>query len=166
MFRYATEQVLRQLDARKGGYFYLELTAEIVNQLPKKRATRLLCTVDDEVTYRCGLNHVGNGNFFIILAGKYLKLLRKKPGDAVRFRLEEDPNPLGVELPEVLEALLEQDEALRKNYDALSDGRKRSLIHTVNRVKDLDKQVQTAVAFLHTPKQPRRRKEEGQREWA
>ena len=140
---------IERLDERKGGYFYLRISAGVVEQLSKKRATRLICTLDKTVSYRCGLNHLGNGDFFIILASKHLRTLHKSAGDSVHCELAEDPNPLGVDVPPVLEALLEQDDDLKARYEQLTDGGKRGLIHAVNTSKNLDRQVQIAIAILH-----------------
>lgn len=148
---YQFEQHIGQLEKRKGGYYYLLLAAEIVNQFPYQQATRLVCTLDDKLSLSCGLNHFGDGNFFIIIASRHLKALGKTEGDMVSFALAEDPNPLGVAVPEVLGALLAQDDVANEQYGLLSDGKKRSLIHTLNKVKDLDKQVHTALAFLSQP---------------
>ena len=60
----------------------------------------------------------------------------------------EDPNPLGVAIPEVLEALLSQDEEAKQTLEAMSDGKKRSLIYTILKVKDIDEQVHIALQFL------------------
>lgn len=114
MSKFKFEQAIRQLKKRKGGYFYLTLDADIVNQFEKKRATRLLCTLDDKLTIPCGLNHLGDGNFFIIVATKYMKKIGKQMGDVITFEITEDPNPLGVEIPEVLSVLLAQDEDAKK----------------------------------------------------
>ena len=148
---YQSEQPIGQLEKRKGGYYYLQLAAEVVNQFPHQRAIRLVCTLDGKLSISCGLNHLGDGNFFIIIASRHLKILDKTEGDMVSFALAEDPNPLGVAVPEVLEALLAQDEAANERYGQLTDGRKRTLIHTLNKVKDIDKQVHTALAFLNQP---------------
>ncbi|WP_375448360.1 DUF1905 domain-containing protein [uncultured Fibrella sp.] len=139
---------IERLDERKGGYFYLQITAGAVDQFSKKRATRLICTLDRTVSYPCGLNHLGDGNFFIILASKHLRKLAKKSGDSVYCELTEDPNLLGVDVPPVVEALLEQDDDLKTRYEQLTDGGKRGLIHAVNTSKDIDRQVQIAVAIL------------------
>ena len=90
MTSYQNTQAIQQLEKRKGGYFYLKIDAEIVNQFSRKRATRMVCTIDDEVTYRCGLNHFGDGNFYIIIAGKSLKKLGKERGEDVNFKIEGD----------------------------------------------------------------------------
>ena len=49
---------------------------------------------------------------------------------------------------EVLTVLIDQDPVAKDRFEALTDGKKRSLIHTINRIKSLDKQVQTALTFL------------------
>ncbi|WP_299049346.1 DUF1905 domain-containing protein [uncultured Polaribacter sp.] len=146
-------QTIKQLEKRKGGYYYLKLDSEIVNQFSKKRATRIICTIDDKISYRCGLNHLGDGNFYVIVAGKYLKKLSKDIGEVVDYKIDEDPDQLGVEMPEVLTVLLEQDEDSKAVFDKLTDGKKRSLIYSFIRLKDVDKQIRNIIDFLAKEKQ-------------
>ncbi len=146
------EQPIGQLEKRKGGYYYLKINADIVDQFDKKRATRLKCVIDNKVSYSCGLNHLGDGNFFIILSTARLKELRKGLGDPVSFEIFEDPEPLGVKVPEVLEVLLEHDTEARETWEKLSDGKKRSLIFSIIKVKDIDLQVQKILQFLNEQK--------------
>lgn len=133
---------------KNGSYYHLEVAAEIVNQLEKKHKARLICTIDNTVSLNCGLNHLGNGNYYIMVAKRYIKPLQKDKGDLVFYTLEEDPNPLGVAIPEVLEAFLAQDEDGKAIFDQLTDGRKRTLIFSVLRIKNIDKQVQAIQNFL------------------
>jgi hypothetical protein len=143
------EQPIGQLEKIKGGYYYLKIEAEIINQFEKKRHTRMICHLDKKISFRCGLNHLGDGNFFIIVSGKNLEQLNKKLGNTIHFKIEEDPDQLGVEIPEVLIALLEQDEALKMIYDKITDGKKRSLIYSISKTKNIDKQVNEISAFLN-----------------
>ena len=142
------EQAIGQLEKRKGGYFYLGIPAEEVAKFEQGKATRLVCTIDQKVSYSCGLNHMGDGNFFIIVATRYMKQLKKQIGDIVAFEITEDPNPLGVKIPEALAVLLEQDEAAKAVFDKITDGKKRSLIYSIQKIKDIDKQVQKTLDFL------------------
>ncbi|MEL6925343.1 MAG: DUF1905 domain-containing protein [Bacteroidota bacterium] len=151
-------QHIGQLEKRKGGYYYLTIDADTVNQFEKKRHTRLVCTIDHKVSYSCGLNHLGDGNFFIILSTARLKKLGKELGDEVHFSIKPDPNPLGVEVPEVLTVLLQQDEAAKGIYDQLTDGKKRSLIFQIKPVKNIDLQVEKALQFLEGEAEKLRRK--------
>lgn len=145
---YQGKQVIKQLEKRKGGYFYLKIDAEVINQFSRKKATRMICTIDDNVSYRCGLNHLGDGNFYIIVAGKYLKKLDKELGETVDYKIEEDPDQLGVEIPEILSVFLEQDSDSKTIFDNLTDGKKRSLIYSFTKVKDIDKQIKIITDFL------------------
>ena len=76
--KFIFEQTIKQLEKRKGGYFYLKIDSDIINQYDKKRHTRLVCMIDSKVSFSCGLNHIGDGNYFIIVASKHLKKLEKK----------------------------------------------------------------------------------------
>ncbi|MEO1055218.1 MAG: YdeI/OmpD-associated family protein [Bacteroidota bacterium] len=149
---YTEEQIIKQLEKRRGGYFYLKISAEVVDQFPNKRKTRFLCTLDDQLTYQCGLNHMGDGNFFIIVSSKNLKSIGKGLGENISFELQEDPNPLGVEMPEVLEVLLAQDEELNTKFEKLSMGNKRHVIHSIIKIKDIDLQISKAeeTILLHS----------------
>ena len=148
MISYEGQQTIKQLEKRKGGYYYLKIEAAIVEQFPHKRKTRLICEIDQIVSYRCGLNHLGDGNFFIILASKYLKTLDKKLGDVIDYIIKVDPDQLGVDIPEVLQVLLDQDEAAKSKFSTLTDGKKRSLIYSILKIKDIDKQVKTILHVL------------------
>jgi len=155
---YNEEQTIKQLEKRRGGYFYLEILATVVDQFHNKRKTRFLCTLDGQLTYQCGLNHLGDGNFFIIVSGKSLKSIGKSLGDKISFKLQEDPNPLGVEMPEVLEVLLSQDKQLNSKFEKLSMGNKRHVIHSIIKIKDIDLQIAKAAETIELHSIPRRRR--------
>lgn len=142
------EQEIKQLEKRKGGYFYIQLLSSIVNEFPNKRSTRLICTIDEKLDFQCGLNHLGDGNYFIIISGKHLKAIDKQIGDKIKLVIQEDPNPLGVDMPEILEVILEQDHEIKIIFDGLTLGKKRSIIHQINRIKDIDKQIQKVIQLI------------------
>jgi hypothetical protein len=159
MTLYQSEQAIGQLEARKGGYFFLQIEAGVVDQFPHQRRTRLVCQLDGRLSFQCGLNHLGNGHYFIILAAKNLAAIGKTLGDRVAFELSEDPNPLGVDVPEVLAALLEQDADLKSQFEVLTLGKKRSVIHQIKAIKDLDRQIEKTVALIQQAYLPRPRRE-------
>ena len=154
---YRGAQTIQQLEKRRGGYFYLKILATVVDQFANKRKTRFLCTLDGKLTYQCGLNHFGDGNFFIIISGKNIRSIGKSLGDKVSFELREDPNPLGVEMPEVLEVLLSQDEQLNSKFQKLSLGNKRHVIHSIIKIKDIDLQIAKAVESIEVHSLPKSR---------
>jgi len=155
---YSDKQVICQLEKRKGGYFYLIISSDIVNQYKNKRHTRFLCTLEQNLTFQCGLNHLGDGNFFIILSSSNLARVQKKLGDIIHFELNEDPNPLGVDMPEILDAIIEQDEQLKAIFESLTLGKKRYIIHQINRIKDIDNQIQKSIKLIRESTKPRPKK--------
>ena len=152
---FQARQEIAQLEKRKGGYFYLTIPAEIVNGLARKRNTRVICTLDGALAFPCGFNHLGDGNYFIILSSANLKILGKHLGDTVAFLLTEDPNPLGVAVPEVLQSLLEQDAELRSTFERLLPSKQRNVIHQLSRIKNIDHQIARAPELIYTATKPR-----------
>ena len=159
MKSYKSEQIIGQLEKRKGGYFFLKIDAEIVNQFENKRQTRFLCTLENSLTFQCGLNHLGDGNFFIILSAKNLQSVNKSLCENIIYELNEDPNPLGVAMPEVLEAVLEQDETLKLTFESLTLGKKRNIIHQIIKIKDIDLQIQKSIKLINESTKPRPKKD-------
>jgi hypothetical protein len=153
--KHSEGQIICQLEKRRGGYFYITILADLVNQFKNGRHTRFLCTVEKKLTFQCGLNHLGDGNFFIILGSKNLKAIDKHLGDKIFFELAEDPNPLGADMPKILEVLLEQDNELRVTFDSLTLGKKRNVIHSINKIKDIDKQIKKAIQLINDSTKPR-----------
>lgn len=145
------KQIVRQLEKSKGGYFFLIINSETVEQLTRKKQTRLICRLDGKISFQCGLNHYGDGNFFIIISSKNMKAINKNHGDTIYFEISEDPNPLGAEIPETVQILLEQDAVLKEKFDLLTDGKKRSILFQVNKIRDIDKQVIKAIGLINNP---------------
>lgn len=148
------QQVIKKLPREKGGYCYIRIPASVAIALPEGKKTRLLCTLNGTLTIPCGLNHMGDGDFFIIIGSRYMKSLKMKAGDKVDYLLQPDPDPLGVPMPEVLEALLEQDAELKERFDGLTMGKKRFVIHSIARIKNIDLQVQRAIESIRGNQRP------------
>jgi hypothetical protein len=151
MKHYKSKQIIGQLEKRKGGYFFLKVEAEIVERFENKRKTRFICQLDNKISFQCGLNHLGDGNFFIIISTKNIKLIGRQLGETIPFELTEDPNPLGIDLPETIEILLEQDIELKNKFDQLTDGKKRSIIVQISKIKNIDKQISKTVELINNP---------------
>ena len=95
---------------------------------------------------------MGDGDYFVILSKRNLKSLRKEPGERITFEIIEHPLPLGVEIPKVLEVLLEQDAEAMDLWKRITDGRKRTIVFAIKRIKDIDKQIHTALKLVHESK--------------
>jgi hypothetical protein len=95
------------------------------------------------------INHLGDGNFFIILSTKNLETVGKQLGDKIKFELTIDPNPLGVDIPEVLESIIEHDKDLKEKFEKLTLGKQRNVIHQMNKIKNIDLQIKKTLELIN-----------------
>ena len=134
-------RTLDQLEARRGGYLFLQVPAEEVARLPQGKKTRVIAHLPGGEDLRCGLNHMGDGHFFVIVGKKVAEALGLSLGSEVQFTITPDPDPLGAPIPEAIQVYLDQDSEAKAAWDALTDGKKRNIIFTAGRVKNQDLQV-------------------------
>lgn len=143
-----TETIMDMFDPINGGYRCVFFDANVVDRFPKGRKTRIVLQIDDLIEVQCGLQSSGDGRYFAIVGRNKLEGHTYELGQPISVVVYEDPNPLGVEIPETLSELIAQDEIIERVWKALTDGRKRTLCHAIHRIKSFDKQVQKALTFL------------------
>lgn len=78
---------------------------------------------------------MGDGNFFLSISTSNLASVQKEVGDNFHFEFFEDLNTLGVDIPKVLEIVIEQDEHLKAIFDSLTLGKKHNIIHQISRIQ-------------------------------
>ncbi|GAB3202589.1 hypothetical protein ABID22_002712 [Pontibacter aydingkolensis] len=135
------------------GMHYLEVPQEVVQQLGGKYNVRLLCTINNSLTFQGGLVALGNGSGYISINNKRLKQLALQAGSDVWVKLEKDESKYGMEVPEELEELLQQDLEGRKRFDGLTPGRQRYIIHYVASVKSSQLRIDRAILLIGNLKQ-------------
>jgi len=146
--RIVLETELAQLESRLGGYFAILLEASDVEPLPQGRKTRILCSVNGAPSFHCGIQPRGEGKGYIMISKDRKRALNLEWGQPLIAVIAPDPSPLGAPMPEVLEALLEQDDVFRREFETWTPGKKRSLIFGMERMKNPDKQVAFAYDFV------------------
>ena len=126
----------------------LSVSTAIIADFPQKHHTRIVLKINGEGHIQCGLNTHIPGMRCMMISKKHMTSLGLMTGEKVFFEIFEDPNPLGVEVPEVLKALLMQDPVVERVWSKLSDGRKRTICHSTMRIKNIDLQVERALEFF------------------
>ena len=84
----------------------MKIEAAVINQFLNKPHIRFLGTLEERLTFQCGLNHLGDCNFFISISTSNLASVQKEVGDNFHFEFSEDLNPLGVDMLQVLETVI------------------------------------------------------------
>lgn len=89
--------------------------------------------------------HVYKEQFILSFGKRYQKQLGVQKGDFFTLQLAEDTTKYGVEMPEEFSAVLESDPYALEKFEALTDGKKRSLIYHIIRIKDSQTRIDRAL---------------------
>lgn len=134
------------------GTHYIEVPAEVVQTLGGKFNVRLLCTVNNTLTYQCGIVALGQGRGYITLSKARLKQLDLQEGSAVSITLEKDDSQFGTPVPEELAELFRQDDEGKARFDQLKPGMQRYIIQHVGAVKSSQLKIDRAITLIENLK--------------
>jgi len=114
--------------------------------------TRLMCSVNGHKAFHGGMVALGGGTAYITVNKKRMKEFGVEKGDEVEVTLTEDTSKYGMEMPEELEALLDQDKEGARRFEMLTPGRQRYIIHYVGQVKSSQKKIDRAIKLINNLK--------------
>lgn len=127
--------------------FYLEIPESVVKKVGGfSGKVRLICKVNNLVSFQCGLMALGEGKAYISINSKRMKEAGAEYGDTVNVTLTADESEYGTEVPEELAELFRQDPEGKRRFDLLTAGKKRYILTYVSTVKN--PQLRTDRAFL------------------
>lgn len=127
---------------------YIEVPPEVVQQLGGKFKVRVLCTINNKLTFQGGLVALGGGSGYISINNTRLKQLGLQSGDEVQVKLEPDQSEFGMEIPEELTELLNQDDEGKRRFDMLPPGKQRYIIYYVAGVKNSQLRIDRALLLI------------------
>ncbi|MFY0600649.1 MAG: YdeI/OmpD-associated family protein [Cyclobacteriaceae bacterium] len=113
----------------------------------KENNIRVICSINEKVSIHSSLMP-RQGDFFILINKKLQNKLKIEVGDDLWVKLELDTSDYGMEMPEELAVLLEQDHEGDTHFHNLTSGKQRSLIYIVNQVKNKDSRMRKALAIV------------------
>lgn len=115
---------------------------------------RVICTFNQKEIKHCALMPSPEGPF--IMADQQLrKKLGIQEGDEVIVEIRKDESEYGMPVPEEFEACLEMDPEADSIFKKLSNGKQRTLIHLVGKIKSSEIKVRRTLAILdHLKREP------------
>ena len=69
-------------------------------------------------------------------------------GDKIDVELKQDDSKYGLPMPEELQEVLNQDPEGDKLFHDLTPGKQRSMLHFINKIKDVDRRIHTSLVFI------------------
>lgn len=126
---------------------YVTVPPEIVTSLGGI-GSRLQCSINNNAYYQCGMTALGGGRAYVALNKKRMKDFGVEKGVEVRVRLKPDESKYGFDMPEELQAVLQQDVQGAAKFETLTDGQKRYIIYHVSQVKSVQLRIDRALALI------------------
>jgi hypothetical protein len=131
---------------------YIEISASLVKKLGGKFNVRLLCTLNNKLTFQCGIVALGEGKGYISVNAKRLKELKLKKGDQVDVLLKQDDSEFGAEVPDELAEVVAQDQEAFQRFEKLIPGKQRFIIRHVSAVKSSQLKIERAIFLMNNLK--------------
>lgn len=138
-----------------------EMPADVVKKLPAGRV-RVEGTLN-KTPFNLAIQFKKDGARYLSVSKAMCRSAKVKAGDRVKVAFTiVDPDKL--ELPEEMEAVLAQDEKGAKQWNRLTVGLQRGLVHYINSTKNSDLRIERALFLINKVKsgayEKRMRKEE------
>lgn len=129
-------------------YNHVPIPNDVIDEMKSVGIQRVMCSINDQEPWHAGLSPIGEGEYIIITGKEVLKSNKLSIGDAVAVRLWEDTSKYGMSISSEMEELLKQDEEGSAYFHKLTDGKIRSLLFMVNKIKSSNKRIEKAVIIL------------------
>ncbi len=131
---------------------YIDVPASIVKKAGGTGKQRFVCTVDKNMTWKCGLVSHKAGGAYILLNRKQMQMGKFNVGQQVNVSLKKDESKYGMDVPKELAEVLKQDNVGKERFDALVPGKRRYIIYYINQVKSTDLRIERAVRLISNVK--------------
>jgi len=128
--------------------YYLFIPADIVKTIGGVSGKRFVCLVNEKINYQSGLVALGDGEAYICISTKRMKEAGCALGDIVRLKLTPDKSEFGLDVPEELQEVFNQDPEGEERFRKLTPGKQRYIIYYVSGVKNPQLRVDRALLLI------------------
>ncbi len=129
-------------------HFHFKVPNEVVHSFQFTDAKRVICKLNNKVEFHCALMPNGKGGYFINVNKEIRSQLKLDIGSNVDVSLILDESKYGMPISAEFEACLNEDSEANTIFESLTPGKKRTLIHIINVVKNSDKKIAKSIVIL------------------
>ena len=119
----------------EGHMHFLALPRDLAAEVRSQGAKRFVITVNDGVTWHCGLLGTGDGRWFVMVSKDKLKQAQTTLGGWVHVDFRVDDSKYGMAVPPDLQEMLDDDPDFLQRFDAMLPGKRRNAIHQIAMAK-------------------------------
>lgn len=128
--------------------FHFRIPEAIYQEFSKGKDRRVICLFNGKEKTHCAVMPSPEGPF-IMINQALVKKLKLQVGTIVRLSIEKDNSEYGMPVSEEFELIILGDEEVAHYFETLTPGKKRNLIHLVNKIKSSDIKINRAMAIAH-----------------
>jgi hypothetical protein len=128
--------------------YHIKVPLSVARHFLEQGDKRVVCTLNDHLTFQCAIMPAGDDIHFINLNKKIRDELKLKVGQSVSVKLEKDQSTYGLPVPPELQEVLLQDQEGNRLFHALTPGKQRNLIYYAGLVKDPELRLQRALIMM------------------
>ncbi|MBC9794362.1 YdeI/OmpD-associated family protein [Sinomicrobium weinanense] len=118
------------------------------NLIEKTTDKRVICTLNDKLKKHCALMPRGDGSYYILINKQELKQLGISLNEEIHISLAPDHSDYGMPLDDEFRAVLDSDPEGEKYFEALTPGKKRTLLYMVHKIKDGQKKILKSIIIV------------------
>lgn len=119
----------------EAAWHFIAVPAEITDAVRAHKAGRYVITINDAVTWHCGLLPTGDQRWFVAVSQEKIAAAQTKLGGWVHVDLVTDHSKYGMAVPQDLQDCLNDDPEFVKRFDAMLPGKRRGRIHHIASAK-------------------------------
>lgn len=108
---------------------------------------RVIFSINGQLSKSGGIMKAAN-YFYLLLNKEIVTQLNLHVGQEISVRFERDTSEYGMEMPEELKCVLDQDHKALAYFQKLIPGKQRNLIYLVSKIKHTDKRINKAFAIV------------------
>lgn len=138
---YKCYSILEKFENNKVWNYHFKILDAIALPILKK-GKRVICTVNEEITYQCGLLSAGSLGYFVNVNASIREKAQLQLYDKVALQIHLDESKYGLPLPNFFEELVKQDPVFDEVFHRLTIGKQRTLIHLIGTFKSEQKQLE------------------------
>lgn len=116
--------------------------------IEKTTDKRVVCTLNGRLKKHCALMPRGDGSYYILVNKQELKQIGVSLNEEIHIALEPDRSDYGMPMDDEFRAVLDSDPEGEKHFEALTPGKKRTLLYMVHKIKNGQKKIQRSIVII------------------
>jgi hypothetical protein len=136
----------------ESNYHLIPIPGDFALSIKEKIGRRVLCVINGEKHLHCAIGRSNEFGYFIMVGKATKKKLGLEVGEELLLEFEKDESEFKMDVCDELLEVLSTDEEGQAYFNALTDGRKRSIIHYINKAKQSNTRINRALKIVENLK--------------